>query len=71
MCTFRAHFSYSSLNWGDTSVQIGICIVFVLVFVVGEICFLQRGFVTELKTISAKNSLLNVILNLNPNGSSK
>ena len=24
MCTFRAHFSYSSLNWGDTSVQIGI-----------------------------------------------
>ena len=43
----------------------------VLSFVVGEICFLQRGFITELKTISARDSLLNVILALNPNGSSK
>ena len=65
MCTFRAHFSYSSLNWGDTSVQIG-----------NEFCwwrnlFPPKRFITELKTISAKDSLLNVILTLNPNGSSK
>ena len=56
---------YSSFNWGDTSLQIGI-----------EFCCWRNlsslwGFITELKTISAKDFLLNVILTLNPNGSSK